>query len=147
MNDIKEQIIKNKKPLIIGAVIGLIVGIYGTSHYYQSEYAKLTAFTNMFGLGDIVNKRQGNQNEQIKEIVKSLRALRESVDDKVIDKLDKIEKLFKEGQTKQHTSYNSSLLSELAKDFRSRCDDCNEVEASQEVQESNKDQPLNETNR
>ena len=53
MNDVKEKIIKNKTPLIIGGVVGLFIGIYGTSHYYQSEYAKLSAFTNMFGLGDI----------------------------------------------------------------------------------------------
>ena len=90
MNDVKEKIIKNKIPLIIGGVVGLFIGIYGTSHYYQSEYAKLSAFTNMFGLGDIVNKKPNN-NDEIQDIVKNIKKLRESIEEKVIVKLNKIE--------------------------------------------------------
>ncbi len=90
MNDVKEKIIKNKTPLIIGGVVGLFIGIYGTSHYYQSEYAKLSAFTNMFGLGDIVNKRPNN-NDEIQDIVRNIKKLRESIEEKVIVKLNKIE--------------------------------------------------------
>jgi hypothetical protein len=90
MNDVKEKIIKNKTPLIIGGVVGLFIGIYGTSHYYQSEYAKLSAFTNMFGLGDIVNKKPNN-NDEIQDIVKNIKKLRESIEEKVIVKLNKIE--------------------------------------------------------
>jgi|APCry1669189241_1035207.scaffolds.fasta_scaffold04587_2 hypothetical protein len=90
MNDVKEKIIKNKTPLIIGGVVGLFIGIYGTSHYYQSEYAKLSAFTNMFGLGDIVNKKPNN-NDEIQDIVRNIKKLRESIEEKVIVKLNKIE--------------------------------------------------------
>jgi len=90
MNDVKEKIIKNKIPLIIGGVVGLFIGIYGTSHYYQSEYAKLSAFTNMFGLGDIVNKKPNN-NDEIQDIVRNIKKLRESIEEKVIVKLNKIE--------------------------------------------------------
>ena len=71
-----EEIVKNKTPLIIGGVVGLFIGIYGTSHYYQSEYAKLSAFTNMFGLGDIVNKKPNN-NDEIQDIVRNIKKLRE----------------------------------------------------------------------
>ena len=90
MNDVKEKIIKNKTPLIIGGVVGLFIGIYGTSHYYQNEYAKLSAFTNMFGLGDIVNKKPNN-NYEIQDIVRNIKKLRESIEEKVIVKLNKIE--------------------------------------------------------
>ena len=90
VDHVKEKIIKNKTPLIIGGVVGLFIGIYGTSHYYQSEYAKLSAFTNMFGLGDIVNKKPNN-NDEIQDIVRNIKKLRESIEEKVIVKLNKIE--------------------------------------------------------
>ena len=82
VDHVKEKIIKNKTPLIIGGVVGLFIGIYGTSHYYQSEYAKLSAFTNMFGLGDIVNKKPNN-NDEIQDIVRNIKKLRESIEEKV----------------------------------------------------------------
>jgi hypothetical protein len=72
MQEIIKKIKESQKPLILGAGVGLFIGVYGTSYYYQSEFAKLSAFTNILGLNGNFNRDGGSKDEKCEEGLESL---------------------------------------------------------------------------
>lgn len=127
MEKIINEIKKNRKPLIIGGLLGLFIGVYGANHYYQSEYAKLTAFTSIFGLGDMANKVRGNDKEDMDQVITHIKSIKDAINDGVINKLNKIDvKLSEVAINNQNNSKGiMSAITEFI-DARESCD-CNEV--------------------
>ena len=148
MEKIINEVKKNKKPLIIGGLLGLLIGIYGTNHYYQSEYAKLTAFTSMFGLGDIANKVRGDDKEDIDQAISHIKKVRYIIDEQVMSKLNKIDRKISEVAINNQKSSEGimSVITEFTDDKKS-CD-CNEVKVKDDSQEqvSSKDSAKKESN-
>jgi len=91
MQEIIKKIKESQKPLLIGGMVGLFIGIYGASHYYQSEYAKLSAFTNILGLNGNFNRDGGSKDAIWKDGLESLGESIKKLSDLVEKRADALE--------------------------------------------------------